>query len=331
MTKNFKFQEFFTPVIRCVASVIIAAVAVLGLTAQAASASSLCSDGWVSGSTGSGTCSWHGGIASGSVFLPGPYMTYKAPTDLRVKKYANCSALRAQFVFGVRNKIVYSNVYYSPFYLPALYTKNKAMDDNKDGAICEVRKLTATVSAPVSTPAPTPTPTPAVRLGMLANPASPGQTVETAGFEFTLLSRPADASAKVCSYKVYTAIEGCKYTTNAWGYIDQPTGVDISAGRQWMAVNLRVKRLSTSLYSYPLSSWRFALYSKTDTSYWVSAYAPNLTTAELAPYAANESRNVTLYISLPKSADLSNTVFGILDFVESQYIESKSRYFYPIF
>lgn len=326
MTKGLKL-------IQVICLLAVASLFSVGFSSGAASAKSLCSDGWVSGSSGSGTCSWHGGIAGGVGYLPGTYTVYKMPTDFRVRKYANCTSLRSQFVFGVSNRIVYSTVYYTPFYFANLYTKNKALDTNKDGAICEVRKIYPTVTTPIVTPSPTPTPTPTpvVKLGMRTRPATPGQTVETAGFEFTLLGSPVEASAVVCSYKVVVAVQGCTYANNSWGNIDHPTGVDGTSPRTWKAVNLRVKRLGSSLYYYPLSSWRFALYSSVDTSYWVSAYAPNITASDLAPYASGESREVTLYISVPKTADLTKTVFGILDFVESAYIESQSRYFFPIY
>lgn len=294
-----------------------------------ASAGSLCSDGWVSGSTGSGTCSWHGGISSGGVYYPGTTTIYKVPTDLRVKTYANCAALRKQFVFGVRKSITYPSYFLPTFYFPSLYNKNKKLDTNRDGAICEVLK-SVPVAPIVQTPSPTPTPTPTLKLGSLTKPALPGQTVETAGIEFTLLSAPADADAAVCSLKVIIAVKGCLYALNGWGNIDRPTGVDPDSVRKWVSINLRIKRLKTSLYFYPLSSWDFRIYSAQDSSSWTLYNAPNMTQSDLAPYGGDEVRNATLFISVPKNVDFSKSVFGIIDFIETPSIESKSRYFFPI-
>ena len=298
-----------------------------------ASAGSLCSDGWVSGSSGSGTCSWHGGIASGGFYYPGTTTIYKAPTDYRVKTYANCSALRKQFVFGVRKTIKYPSYYLPTFYFPSLYDKNKKLDSNRDGAICEMIKsfpTSTTVTAPSPTPTPTPTPTPSLKLGSLNKPAQPGQTVETAGIEFTLLNTPTEADTIVCGLKVVIAVKGCLYAVNTWGSIERPTGADPASARKWVAVDLRIKRLKSSLYFYPLSSWDFRIYSSQDSSSWTLYNAPNMTSADLEPYQGDETRNATLYISVPKNADFSRSVFGIVDLVETPSIESQSRYFFPI-
>jgi len=47
------------------------------IAVQPANAGQYCADGWYSQSTGSGSCSWHGGIAGGS---SSKVNTYKAPT-----------------------------------------------------------------------------------------------------------------------------------------------------------------------------------------------------------------------------------------------------------
>lgn len=52
---------------------------------QPASAGQLCADGWYSPSSGSGSCSWHGGIAGGTSsrlnnYNPAP--VYKAPAPV---------------------------------------------------------------------------------------------------------------------------------------------------------------------------------------------------------------------------------------------------------
>jgi len=53
---------------------------------QPASAGQYCADGWYSQSSGSGSCSWHGGIAGGSSSKSNPYKapapTYKAPSSI---------------------------------------------------------------------------------------------------------------------------------------------------------------------------------------------------------------------------------------------------------
>lgn len=46
---------------------------------QPANAGQLCADGWYSTSSGSGSCSWHGGIAGGS---GSKINTYKAPAPV---------------------------------------------------------------------------------------------------------------------------------------------------------------------------------------------------------------------------------------------------------
>ena len=53
---------------------------------QPASAGQYCADGWYSQSSGSGSCSWHGGIAGGSSSKSNSYKapapTYKAPSSI---------------------------------------------------------------------------------------------------------------------------------------------------------------------------------------------------------------------------------------------------------
>jgi hypothetical protein len=53
---------------------------------QSASAGQYCADGWYSQSSGSGSCSWHGGIAGGSGKKVDPYKApapiYKAPAPI---------------------------------------------------------------------------------------------------------------------------------------------------------------------------------------------------------------------------------------------------------
>jgi hypothetical protein len=53
---------------------------------QSASAGQYCADGWYSQSSGSGSCSWHGGIAGGSGKKVDPYKApapvYKAPAPV---------------------------------------------------------------------------------------------------------------------------------------------------------------------------------------------------------------------------------------------------------
>jgi hypothetical protein len=71
---------------------------------QPADAGQYCADGWYSQSTGSGSCSWHGGIAGGSSSKVNTYKAptpaYKAPTPIytspstvKTKITGFCSAL----------------------------------------------------------------------------------------------------------------------------------------------------------------------------------------------------------------------------------------------
>ena len=298
------------------------------------SAKSVCSDGWISSSSGRGTCSWHGGIAGGPAFVPAKYQTYKLPTDFRVKRYSNCSKLRKQYAFGVTNTFFYSWDYYKPWYFPALYKKNAKLDTNRDGVACEI---VMAKSSP--TPAPTPTPTPTAtatatatatllpKLGTKARPAVVGQTVESSGFEFTLLGQPKELSQEVCSYVVIRAIEGCLYQRNEWNLITKANGIDPAASTKWVSLDLRVKRNPGSVYFY-LGSWQYTLFSNTYRANWDSTYAPNFDYADLKSFSDNETRTISMIFLVPKNADFSKSAFGILDFIETPSIESRSRYYY---
>jgi len=55
---------------------------ILLLALNNAFAGSICNDGWVSDSTGSGTCSHHGGVAAGGALYYPPYSTTNINTDL---------------------------------------------------------------------------------------------------------------------------------------------------------------------------------------------------------------------------------------------------------
>jgi hypothetical protein len=64
---------------------------------QSASAGQYCADGWYSQSSGSGSCSWHGGIAGGSGKKVDPYKApapvYKAPSTSKTGITGFCSVL----------------------------------------------------------------------------------------------------------------------------------------------------------------------------------------------------------------------------------------------
>jgi len=71
---------------------------------QPANAGQYCADGWYSQSSGSGSCSWHGGIAGGSGKKVDPYKApapvyrapapvYKAPSTSKTGITGFCSAL----------------------------------------------------------------------------------------------------------------------------------------------------------------------------------------------------------------------------------------------
>lgn len=78
----------------------VAFVLMLGtsfITIQPANAGQLCADGWYSSSSGSGTCSWHGGIAGSSGSRVNTYKApapvYKAPSIGKTGITGFCSAL----------------------------------------------------------------------------------------------------------------------------------------------------------------------------------------------------------------------------------------------
>ena len=64
---------------------------------QPANAGQLCADGWYSTSSGSGSCSWHGGIAGSSNSKVNTYKApapvYKAPAVGKTGITGFCSAL----------------------------------------------------------------------------------------------------------------------------------------------------------------------------------------------------------------------------------------------
>jgi len=64
---------------------------------QPADAGQYCADGWYSTSSGSGSCSWHGGIAGGSNSKINTYKqpapVYKAPSVGKTGITGFCSAL----------------------------------------------------------------------------------------------------------------------------------------------------------------------------------------------------------------------------------------------
>lgn len=131
------------------ASVIFAATVIAGSTPMSlAFADTLCSDGWVSKSSGSGTCSWHGGIAE-SYQTPAQTKAWKKlqailNTPQPKRKFSDCAQMRKYYRTGVARDfdalIAKENLKYQYATLkPEVYALNSRLDTNRNGMVCEVK------------------------------------------------------------------------------------------------------------------------------------------------------------------------------------------------
>lgn len=176
-----------------------------------ASAGSLCSDGWVSPSTGSGTCSWHGGIASG--------LSYLYPTKPKTKyavKFASCSKLRKQYPSGLaKSKEAVSEAGFTvkrAYVWKAAYALNGHLDKDKNGLACEVL----------------------VPYGTRYRPATLGETMTTDGITVQPLRAFDDYSATLCATNAI--MPGCSYSYEGGKAIN---GVpDATDPNRWVKVDI---------------------------------------------------------------------------------------------
>jgi len=286
-------------------------------------ASTLCNDGWVSSSSGSGTCSWHGGIA----------YTYSVP-KIVTKQYGSCAKLRRDYPFGVTKAFprIPNYYFYVPTLAPSVYKANIRLDGDRNGLACEVRlPWTFSVTTP-SAPTPSPSPTTPV-LGTLAYPGHLGESVSIDGYDILLASNLRDSSDTICS-RIPNGfpLEGCLYEKNAFGTALQALGKDPASSKEWLEVQLQITKTSKAAYSYPLTGIAFSLYPSDSSSitFWSSGTEPTFSgdyrTPWLDPFTLGEKRTLTLHFLTPKLYRGMKIAFQMSPYGSA----ADRRFFYPL-
>lgn len=185
----------------------------------------LCNDGWVSPSTGQGTCSHHWGIAKGG-FVSVPAKPAKAI------KFSSCKTLKAKYPDGIAKSLdhIYkATLLKTPLIWPAMYNLNKKLDADGNGLICEtlyvypwLRPTPSPTPRPITSPSPTPTssnplPTPApsaIPTGSKASPVPLGANYamrSSGGHLISIVQVDDDGTPELCAQTEYTTY-GCEYT-----------------------------------------------------------------------------------------------------------------------
>lgn len=236
------------------------------LLSPAPADATLCNDGWVSPSTGQGTCSWHGGIATGGY----TYLPSKPATPV---KYSSCSKLKAKYPAGIAKSslsIIRAYLLKTPKVWAAMYNLNKSLDYNKNGLICEslwvpwtsgstpsaspsatpspkvtqTPLLPVTPSPTVSKPAPSPQYTYTPEIGTIKNPIVTGNAYSLrsiSGIEIKVLGSESDASIEACKY---FAMTGCasKLIDSSWTNI----GFGPDSRETMIAISVSISNKSNS-------------------------------------------------------------------------------------
>lgn len=305
-------------------------VGLLSTAIQPAMSDTLCNDGWVSPSSGQGTCSWHGGVAGGG------------SSDKNAKKYKSCEALRKTYRHGVASSIyrVVTSRYYPADLAPRTYSLNRAFDTNKNGLVCEVldpsrRPYSNTSSSNpinITVPAPIPTPDPNF-IGSIQNPAQIGQTAELDGYAFKVTGQIKDVTESFCSrIPSVGTVDGCLYERDQFGSIQRALGPNPSRSKMWIELPLEVQATTNALHHYPLAVIDYIVYTPGGSlSYrWDSVYEPSFYIGDQAPWFSpfmiGERRQVLMHLSVSRDFIVQNSALVIVPIGRA----SDKRYFYPL-
>jgi hypothetical protein len=296
---------------------------VSAVPAEPAAAITVCADGWISNSTGSGTCSWHGGIMKGgylpnSIWVPSWPTRAPKPKRLVVKSYKTCSSLLKDYSKGVADKqksvsAMGNLLEKAPFVNSSLYAMNKKLDPEKNGIACE--KIW--------------------HKGAISNAARIGEPVrgKWARFEYRLLALPKINNEAACSRvpRMFDSpLKGCLFERDKNGNPVSALGPDPLYSMNWVEVSVSALRLPAQL-NYGFSQYDFAFYKPGASGVyaWTEHDEKTLvspSTAIYSPFAMGEERSITFFIAVPKEHDVSELVFYLREIVDPE----RNLYYFPL-